>query len=157
MRLTIVVPCYNEEAVLPETSKRLVALLERLISAKEIDSDSHVLYVDDGSRDRTWPIIEEHSHQMPHIRGIKLSRNRGHQNALVAGMFHADGDVIISVDADLQDDLEAIVEMLAICRTNSLSCRSSRKVLTASQRSSHKLAAQLFALVLGNTSSIDIS
>jgi len=116
MRLTIVVPCYNEEAVLPETSKRLVALLERLISAKEIDSDSHVLYVDDGSRDRTWPIIEEHSHQMPHIRGIKLSRNRGHQNALVAGMFHADGDVIISVDADLQDDLEAIVEMLAICR-----------------------------------------
>ena len=116
MKLTIVVPCYNEEPVLPETSKRLVALLERLIASEAIESESHVLYVDDGSRDRTWSIIEEHSQLMPHIRGIKLSRNRGHQNALIAGMFHAEGDVVISVDADLQDDLEAMVEMLAMHR-----------------------------------------
>ncbi|NMG63895.1 glycosyltransferase [Azoarcus indigens] len=112
MRLSIVVPCYNEEAVLPETVKRLAELLERLSSQGRIDADSHALLVDDGSKDRTWTLIEECSAQSKWIRGIKLSRNRGHQNALLAGLFHADGDAMVSVDADLQDDLEAIAQMV---------------------------------------------
>lgn len=112
MRLSIVVPCYNEEAVLPETVKRLAELLERLSSQGRIDADSHALLVDDGSKDRTWALIEECSAQSKWIRGIKLSRNRGHQNALLAGLFHADGDAMVSVDADLQDDLEAIAQMV---------------------------------------------
>jgi len=112
MRLSIVVPCYNEEAVLPETVKRLAELLERLSSQGRIDADSHALLVDDGSKDRTWTLIEECSARSKWIRGIKLSRNRGHQNALLAGLFHAEGDAMVSVDADLQDDLEAIAQMV---------------------------------------------
>lgn len=113
MRLTIVIPCYNEEAVLPETVKRLDELLGRLVADGRIDADSHALLVDDGSRDRTWALIEDYAAAGDgRIRGIKLSRNRGHQYALLAGLFHADGDAVISVDADLQDDLEAIVQMV---------------------------------------------
>lgn len=112
MRLSIVVPCYNEEPVLPETIGRLVALLERLVREGKIARDSHALFVDDGSADRTWELIEAHAARTPSVRGIRLSHNRGHQNALLAGLFHADGDAVISVDADLQDDLEAIPEMI---------------------------------------------
>jgi len=116
MRLSIVVPCYNEEPVLPETISRLVALLERLVREGKVARDSHALFVDDGSRDRTWELIEAHAARTPSVRGIRLSHNRGHQNALLAGLFHADGDAVISVDADLQDDLEAIPEMIAAHR-----------------------------------------
>lgn len=111
--LAVVVPCYNEEDVLPETSKRLEALLARLIDAERIDSSSRIWFVDDGSRDRTWALIQQLSDR-DHSRvcGIKLSRNRGHQAALMAGLMTAKGDLLISVDADLQDDLEAIPKML---------------------------------------------
>ncbi|GAC1409898.1 MAG: glycosyltransferase family 2 protein [Burkholderiaceae bacterium] len=98
---------------MPETTARLVALLERLRAAEAIGPGSAVYYVDDGSFDRTWEIIEEQSARFPTLRGIKLSRNRGHQNALLCGLLTAPGDILISLDADLQDDLGAITDMVA--------------------------------------------
>jgi glycosyltransferase involved in cell wall biosynthesis len=112
-RLAIVVPCFNEEEVLPQTAARLATVLERLGAAGRIAEGSHVVFVDDGSRDGTWRLIEQLSRRDPRMRGIKLSRNRGHQNALLAGLFTADGDVLVSIDADLQDDVDVIEEMLS--------------------------------------------
>src|SRR5262249_29151274 len=106
--LGIAIPCYNEEEVLPETCRRLVALINDLIGARKISYDSKVYFVDDGSKDRTWTLIEQFAAENRHVAGIKLSRNRGHQNALVAGLFSAGGDAIVSIDADLQDDIGAI-------------------------------------------------
>lgn len=111
-RLAVVVPCYDEEEALPHTAQRLTGLLERLRKAGRIAADSRIVFIDDGSRDRTWQLIERLSRDDGRIGGIKLSRNRGHQNALLAGLFTADGDVLVSVDADLQDDIEIIEEML---------------------------------------------
>jgi glycosyltransferase involved in cell wall biosynthesis len=111
-RLGVVVPCYNEEEALPETARRLRFLLERLRQEGRIAAGSRITFVDDGSRDRTWQIIEALSRQDGLVGGIKLSRNRGHQNALLAGLFTTDGDVLVSVDADLQDDIEVISQML---------------------------------------------
>lgn len=110
--LAIVVPCFDEEEVLPQTVAQLGMLLERLQTAGRITAASHVVFVDDGSRDGTWDLIEQYSREDERIRGIKLSRNRGHQNALLAGLFTAEGDVIVSVDADLQDDVGVIDDML---------------------------------------------
>lgn len=112
IKLAIVVPCYNEEQVLPETARRLSELLQRLADSGKVSDSSRIYFVDDGSRDQTWPLIEQLAQANPLIKGIKLSRNRGHQNALLSGLMNAEGDVVISVDADLQDDLDAIVEML---------------------------------------------
>ena len=111
-KIAIVVPCYNEEQVLHETCRRLVALITRLAAAGKVDQDSEIYFVDDGSRDRTWDLIEGFAAEDTHVAGIKLSRNRGHQNALLAGLFNAAGDAIISIDADLQDDVNAIEEMV---------------------------------------------
>ena len=112
--LYIVVPCYNEEEVLHETTKRLKEKLDKLIKNKKINKDSKVLYVNDGSKDNTWAIIEEINKNDKMFTGISLSRNRGHQNALVAGLLTAKehADIIISMDADLQDDINAIDEMI---------------------------------------------
>ena len=112
--LYIVVPCYNEEEVLHETTKRLIEKLDKLIKNKKIKKDSKVLYVNDGSKDNTWAIIEEINKNDKMFTGISLSRNRGHQNALVAGLLTAKehADIIISMDADLQDDINAIDEMI---------------------------------------------
>jgi glycosyltransferase involved in cell wall biosynthesis len=112
-RLTLVVPCYNEEAALPETCRQLRAVLDRLTRDGRIDAASVLLFVDDGSLDRTWSIIDLAHGADPRVRGLKLSRNCGHQNALLAGLFAAEGDVTISLDADLQDDPSAIDRMLA--------------------------------------------
>ncbi len=114
MILSLVVPCYNEEAVLPVTIRRLIALLENLIKSGLLSENSHVLLVDDGSRDSTWKIIQAASVESSLINGIKLSRNRGHQNALLAGLLDAKGEAVISVDADLQDDLGAIEKMILL-------------------------------------------
>ena len=113
-RLYIVVPCYKEEAVLPETSRRLKEKLRALRDAGHIAEDSRVLFVDDGSSDRTWELIAELHQADETFSGLKLSRNRGHQNALLAGLAHAaeHADVIISMDADLQDDIGAVDRML---------------------------------------------
>lgn len=112
--LYVVVPCYNEEEVLKETSKRLKEKLKNLIKEKKISDKSKVMYVNDGSKDRTWEIIKETNKKDKMFTGISLSRNRGHQNALLAGLMTAKNhaDVVISMDADLQDDINAIDEML---------------------------------------------
>ena len=112
MQLCIVVPCYNEEEVLEETCGRLLALLTAVTATGQISPASRVCFVDDGSSDRTWALIESLAGKDHRITGIKLSRNRGHQNALLAGLLTAEGDAIISVDADLQDDIDAIPRMI---------------------------------------------
>lgn len=112
--LYIVVPCYNEEEVIEETTKRLKIKLEKLIKKHIINEKSKVLYVNDGSKDNTWHLIKEIEKKEKYFSGISLSRNRGHQNALVAGLLTAKdhADIIISMDADLQDDIDAIDEMI---------------------------------------------
>lgn len=112
--LYIVVPCYNEEEVLSETSKRLKVKLNQLIENKVISDKSKIAFVDDGSKDKTWSIIERLHNEDSLFSGIKLSRNKGHQNALLAGLMTVknDADITISMDADLQDDINAIDEML---------------------------------------------
>lgn len=108
--LYIVVPCYNEEAVLHETSKRLKEKMTALINDKKISDKSRVLFVDDGSKDKTWEIIEELHSNDDLFSGLKLSRNKGHQNALLAGLMTAKdlADISISMDADLQDDINVV-------------------------------------------------
>ncbi len=112
--LYIVVPCYNEEAVLPETAKRLKAKLEALMAEGKISRASRVLFVNDGSKDRTWELISQLHGQSSLFCGVDLSRNRGHQNALLAGLMTAKdrADAVISMDADLQDDVDAVDEMV---------------------------------------------
>ncbi len=112
--LYIVVPCYNEEEVLPETARRLREKLEGLMAAGKISPDSRVLFVNDGSRDRTWEIITQLHGQCSLFSGADLSRNRGHQNALLAGLMTARErcDMAISMDADLQDDIDAVDAMV---------------------------------------------
>lgn len=112
-KLAIIVPCFNEEAVLPETQVRLLQVLDRLTASRKIDSDSHLVFVDDGSRDSTWSLIEDAARCESRVQGLKLSRNRGHQNAVLAGLMTSMGDILITADADLQDDLEAIDQMVS--------------------------------------------
>lgn len=112
--LYIVVPCYNEEEVLPETSKRLKVKMESLMEVGKISPKSKVMFVNDGSKDRTWAMIEELHGKDPLFSGVNLSRNRGHQNALLAGLMTAKDrcDMTISMDADLQDDIDAVDAMV---------------------------------------------
>ena len=112
--LYIVVPCYNEEEVLPETSGRLKAKMETLMETGKISRKSKVMLVNDGSKDRTWSMIEELHQSDPIFSGVNLSRNRGHQNALLAGLMTAKDrcDMTISMDADLQDDIDAVDAMV---------------------------------------------
>ncbi len=113
-KLMVVIPCYNEEEVLPETARRLTEKMAALTQRGLIAPESRVLLVDDGSRDRTWELIEGLHKQNPLFEGVKLSRNRGHQNALLAGLMTARNgfDVSISMDADLQDDMDAMDRFL---------------------------------------------
>lgn len=113
-RLAIVVPCYNEEEVLPITVPKLNSVLADLIAKNKISEDSFVLYVDDGSKDRTWEGIEAFHDQYKEVFGLKLAGNVGHQFALTAGLLTAKdlSDVTISIDADLQDDVTVIEEMI---------------------------------------------
>ena len=112
--LYLVIPCYNEEEVLPETTRRLKEKFSVLTSAGRISELSRILLVDDGSKDHTWPMISSLAKEDCRFGGVKLSRNRGHQNALLAGLMTAKGqcDCCISMDADLQDDIGAIDQML---------------------------------------------
>jgi polyisoprenyl-phosphate glycosyltransferase len=148
MKLQIVVPCYNEEAVLPEAARQFDALLGRMIESGLIAADSGVTFVDDGSRDRTWALIEQEAANRGRVGGIKLSRNRGHQNAVLAGLLSVDGDAVVTVDADLQDDIEAIVRMVEECRNGCdivYGVRADRSSDTLFKRGT----AQLFYRLLG--------
>lgn len=108
--LYLVVPCYNEQEVLPETSRRLKEKLESLKAQGMISEESRIMFVNDGSKDRTWEMIEELHREDPVYQGVRLSRNRGHQNALLGGLMTAKeyADMVISLDADLQDDIDVI-------------------------------------------------
>lgn len=113
--LTIVVPCYNEEEVLPETKKELSNILNTLIDDEQVSEESKILFVNDGSQDKTWQLISKYTDDDNYVTGIKFARNYGHQNALLAGMSVAVdySDMIITIDADLQDDVNAIPKMVA--------------------------------------------
>ncbi|MGO2909289.1 MAG: glycosyltransferase family 2 protein [Leuconostoc citreum] len=114
-KLAIVLPAYNEEEVIEKTTARLHGLLLSMIENKKITSDSFIMYVDDGSNDRTWELVNQLRAQYGQVQGIRFSTNFGHQNALIAGMTHLTGtdvDYVVTIDADLQDDPEAIVDMV---------------------------------------------
>ncbi len=113
-KLAIVVPCYNEQEVLPDTNKQLTELLNGLVDGGKVSEDSFILYVNDGSRDETWSIIDRFAHEYGAVQGLKLAGNVGHQNALLAGLMTVkdEVDAAISIDADLQDDIGVITEMV---------------------------------------------
>lgn len=130
--LYLVIPCYNEEEVLPLTKKELKEKMDNLIKENKISKDSKVMFVNDGSKDKTWELIEEYHNEDPLFVGVKLSRNKGHQNALLAGLMTAKkyADITISMDADLQDDINVIDKMIEENNNGSeivYGVRSSRK------------------------------
>lgn len=113
--IAFIIPCYNEQAGLPHTLDRLLADMDKLVAVHDIAASSYILFVDDGSVDRTWSLIEEATQTYPgRVQGLKLSRNVGHQNALLAGLLTQIGkaDATISLDADLQDDISVIAKMI---------------------------------------------
>lgn len=112
--LYVVVPCYNESEVLKETTKRLTEKLTQMIKDKRIDKKSKIMYVNDGSKDNTWDLITKFNQENNLVTGVNLSKNRGHQNALLAGLMTAKeyADIVISMDADLQDDIEVMDQMV---------------------------------------------
>ena len=116
--LAIVVPCYCEEAVVEETARRLTAVVDRLVASGDADARSHILFVNDGSTDRTWALIEQLHRQNRRVDGLNLAANGGHQAALLAGLDVAAGrsDAVVSIDADLQDDPDVIPQMVAAYR-----------------------------------------
>lgn len=137
--LYIVVPCYNEQEVLPETSKRLLEKLKQLTAENKIARNSRIMFVNDGSKDKTWEMIKNLCQENPVFSGVNLSRNRGHQNALLAGIATAAGhaDMIVTMDADLQDDINAMDKMIdAFYAGNDIvyGVRSSRKKDTVFKR-----------------------
>lgn len=111
----IVVPCFNEQEILPHTTEELFSVVQGLIQGGEISSQSFIGFVDDGSKDNTWETIVEQKHKYPHIKALKLAGNYGHQNALLAGLFHFNthADALVSMDADLQDDVRVIADMVS--------------------------------------------
>ncbi|WP_430536563.1 glycosyltransferase family 2 protein [Listeria rocourtiae] len=148
--LTIIVPCYNEEEVLNETMQQLGLVLRGMKERFAIHEDSDLLFVDDGSRDKTWEIIAGAMAKHDYINGVKLSRNFGHQNALLAGMQAAEGraDCIISIDSDLQDDVEVIPDFVEKYRAGYevvYGIRDERKTDTRFKRGS----AHLFYSMMG--------
>ncbi len=144
--LAIVVPCFNEAEVLPETARRLQQLIERLIRNGKAAPGSYACFVDDGSTDRTWAIIRNLQAGAGPFGGVRLSCNRGHQAALMAGLLSVRGDAVVSIDADLQDDLEAIPAMLQARDDGAdivFGVRSARASDTAAKRISARLYYRL--------------
>lgn len=155
-RLYVVIPCYNEEEVLPETAKRLAEKMSSLISMKLISEDSRVCFVNDGSKDKTWELISQLHEENRLFSGINLSRNNGHQNALLAGMMTTldQADMIISMDADLQDDINAMDEMITKYHAGAdvvYGVRSKRSTDTFFKKSSAKCFYKLMNLMGAKT------
>lgn len=117
IKLAIVSPCYNEEAVIETSAMKLSELIEDLVEKQKISGDSFVLYVNDGSIDKTWELITKLHSENKYIHGLSLAGNVGHQNAIMAGMMKVRNicDAAITIDADLQDDLNAIEKMVDLC------------------------------------------
>lgn len=129
-KLAIVVPCYNEQEVFSISLTILENIIEKLVVGNKISKDSYILFVDDGSKDNTWTLINEASKQNQYVKGIKLSRNKGHQIALVAGLTNVVADMVVTIDADLQDDpnvIEAMVDQYLEGMDIVYGVRSSRK------------------------------
>lgn len=142
-RLAIVIPCYNEEEALPYCVAELTRVLSDLFEQEMIAADSAIYFVDDGSRDRTWALIEQYAAESKHIHGIKLSGNRGQQHALLAGLLSVDADMLITMDVDLQDDVAAIPAMVRHHLAGAeivYAVRSARDMDTAFKR----ISAQLY-------------
>ena len=112
--LYLVIPCYNEEEVLPITTKKLTEKLDKMIKGKLVSKESRIMYVNDGSKDRTWELIGQFNKTNKYVTGVNLSRNRGHQNALLAGLMTAKeyADIVVSMDADLQYDIDVVDKMV---------------------------------------------
>lgn len=154
--LYIVVPCYNEEEVLPETARRLGDKLHAMMQAGKISPRSRVLFVNDGSKDQTWGVITRLHRQDHLLCGVNLSRNRGHQNALLAGLMTAKdkADMVISMDADLQDDVDAAEEMVDKYLNGAdivYGVRSSRKTDTFFKRTTAEAFYRLMNLLGAET------
>lgn len=150
--LYLVVPCYNEEEVLPVTVPMFLDKIRALISEEKISEDSRILFVDDGSRDKTWSIIKALSEKSEYIKGISLSRNRGHQNALLAGLNEAADkcDITVSIDCDGQDDINAVDKMLDEYFSGSeivYGVRSSRKTDSVFKRGTARLFYKLMSFM----------
>ncbi len=148
--LYIVIPCYNEEEVLPITSKIFIDKIKSLIEKDAISEDSRVLFVNDGSADKTWNIISETAKKSKYVTGISLAKNSGHQNALMAGLFEAESqcDITVSIDCDGQDDINAIDEMVVEYKKGNdivYGIRSDRKTDTFFKRNSAQLYYKLLA------------
>ena len=145
MKLCIVIPCYNEEAVLEKTAAAVKEFMDSLIEKSEVEKNSKIAFVDDGSKDKTWEIIKALSSNDELFEGIKLSRNKGHQNALLAGLMTVKDsfDAVISMDADLQDDIKAIGDMIKSYKEGNeivYGVRSSRKTDSGFKRATAKKA-----------------
>ena len=148
--LYIIIPCYNEEAVLPVTAPMFLGKLSSLINAGKISDNSRIMFVNDGSKDTTWEIIKQLSTEDPHYIGISQSRNRGHQNAVLAGLMEARSlcDVTVSIDCDGQDDINAIDAMIDAYANGYdivYGVRSSRKTDTAFKRNTAQFYYKLLA------------
>ncbi len=119
--LYIVIPCYNEEQVLPYTNPMFVEKIEQLVKKEEIHPHSKIMYVNDGSKDRTWELIESYANSIPSVVGVSQSRNRGHQSSVLAGMYEAIqfADIVITTDADGQDDINCMDKMISEYKSGS--------------------------------------
>ena len=151
----IVSPCYNEELVLNETSMQLNEIIKDLVARNLISEKSFAVFIDDGSRDKTWNIIEETSTQLTHIKGLKLAGNVGHQKALLAGLltFNDETDALISIDADLQDDVCVIEEMILKFKSGTdviYGVRKARKADTFFKRNTALLFYRLMKMMKVN-------
>ena len=154
--LFLVIPCYNEEEVLPETARRLRAKLEALTAAGRISDQSRVLFVNDGSRDHTWRAIQEAAARRPQVRGIRFSRNFGKEAAIFAGLAQARGDCCVVLDCDLQHPPEKILEMYRLWQQG-WQVVEGVKISRGKESPLHTLAAKTFYRFLSGATRIDMS
>ena len=155
-KLLIVIPCYNEEEALPSTLKRMETLMNKMLGEKLIDKNSRVMFVDDGSADNTWQILKKGVGKTPFFEALRLSRNFGHQSAILAGMFDNEADIYVTIDADLQDPPELIIEMYETLQTTDYDCVASRRVSRKGESKIRSFFARMFYKVIRKISKVNI-